>query len=382
MMPKKRTLAEFIADAQLIHGNKFNYSKSTYVDGKTKILVTCSDCQNDIERLPGNHLSRLRHGCPYCSGKAKKTTSQFIAEAIAVHGYAYDYSKTDYRNAKTKIRIICNSCKHEFEQLPTNHIRFSHGCPQCFGSVLKTTSQFIAEAIAVHGYAYDYSKTNYSNAQSSVVIVCNTCHRDFHQLPGHHVRNRSGCPHCAGNAPKKTSEFIAEAVNVHGNLYDYSKVDYKNCDTKVVIMCKSCQRYFEQTPNVHITDECGCPYCASFRKSKGEKRVSDLLGRLGISYEIQKRFAECIADRPLPFDFYLPSYNTLIEYDGEHHFRPTTYGGCNMDVAIDHFEKTQRNDIIKNQFAKCTGINLIRIPCTVIDIDSFLLQKLSEILAI
>lgn len=60
----------------------------------------------------------------------KKTTEQFIADAKAVHGDKYDYSKTVYKGANKKVTIICP--KHGvFEQIPTYHIYNRRGCPQC-----------------------------------------------------------------------------------------------------------------------------------------------------------------------------------------------------------------------------------------------------------
>ena len=73
----------------------------------------------------------------------------------------------------------------------------------------------------------------------------------------------------------------------------------------------------------------------------------------------QKRFDDCRRIYPLPFDFYLPSYNTIIEYDGEGHYYPVDFKGHD---GTETFQRTAKNDKIKNEYCKNNNINLIRIP--------------------
>jgi hypothetical protein len=62
----------------------------------------------------------------------KKTTEEFIRDAIAKHGNAYDYSLVEYTHSFIKVKIICP--KHGvFEQPPYNHLR-GYRCPKCFGN--------------------------------------------------------------------------------------------------------------------------------------------------------------------------------------------------------------------------------------------------------
>ncbi|MFG6377338.1 MAG: hypothetical protein K1W19_03310 [Lachnospiraceae bacterium] len=102
------------------------------------------------------------------------------------------------------------------------------------------------------------------------------------------------------------------------------------------------------------TMSCGC-MC----KSKGEKYVESLLKEFNILYETQKRFEDCKNKRKLPFDFYLPQYNTCIEYQGSQHYRPVEYWG-----GQEKFIVYQKNDSIKRQYCKDNNINLICLPYT------------------
>ena len=81
----------------------------------------------------------------------RKTTEEFIKEAIGVHGEKYDYSKVEYKNNKIKVCIICPE-HGEFWQTPTLHINQKCGCPKCWK---KDTNDFIEKAKAIHGNKYD-----------------------------------------------------------------------------------------------------------------------------------------------------------------------------------------------------------------------------------
>lgn len=102
-----------------------------------------------------------------------------------------------------------------------------------------------------------------------------------------------------------------------------------------------------------------CMSCGCLNKSKGEMLIEDILKENNIEYIPQKRFDDCKNKRTLPFDFYLPTKNTCIEFDGAQHTQPVEYWG-----GEEKFVYLQKNDSIKNQYCKDNGINLIRIPYT------------------
>ena len=103
------------------------------------------------------------------------------------------------------------------------------------------TDAFIAKARKVHGNKYDYSKVNYVNAHTKVIITC-PIHGDFEQLPYDHLRGKN-CPICSHGSVRHPIEwFLENAHKVHGDKYDYSKVDYKGLHTKVTIICPKHRR--------------------------------------------------------------------------------------------------------------------------------------------
>ena len=126
-----------------------------------------------------------------------------------------------------------------------------------------TTELFIEKAKKKHGDKYDYSNVIYIKARIKVIIICKI-HGKFQQTPDIHLRS-TGCNICGKiQAQRKcssnTEEFIEKAKEIHGDIYDYSKVNYNNRRTKICIICKI-HGEFKQTPNDHLTG-CGCKKCS------------------------------------------------------------------------------------------------------------------------
>lgn len=99
---------------------------------------------------------------------------------------------------------------------------------------------------------------------------------------------------------------------------------------------------------------CGCS------NSKGNAKIYSILTELNLNFETEKSFDDCYlsSKNRLRFDFYLPDYNTCIEYDGIQHFVVSDYGWNTKE----RFQKTQKSDNKKNQYCENKNIRLIRIP--------------------
>ena len=132
-----------------------------------------------------------------------------------------------------------------------------------------TTEEFIERSRKVHGDKYDYSKVEYVNNRTKVCIICPT-HGEFYQEPISHM-NGFGCAKCNNRKRLTTEEFVEHARMVHGDKYDYSKVDYKNNQTKVCITCKEHGDFF-QTPLHHLGGH-GCPKCNGGASSSTEEFI-------------------------------------------------------------------------------------------------------------
>lgn len=197
-----RTTEEFISEARSVHGDRYDYSSAACSGNKKNIVISCKH-HGVFTQSPYKHLHGS--GCPRCAKVVRKTTEEFIVQAKEVHGDKYDYSLVEYSNAKSKVSIVCKE-HAEFSQKANHHLR-GVGCPKCFGTVKKTTEDFVEDARTVHGDKYNYSKVLYVTAGSKVVITC-SIHKDFSQSPNHHLHG-GGCPKCAkyGFNPLKPAIF-------------------------------------------------------------------------------------------------------------------------------------------------------------------------------
>ena len=131
-------------------------------------------------------------------------------------------------------------------------------------AILKTTKQFIKEAILVHGNMFNYNEVVYLGNKKNVLIRCRK-HGLFNQQPAVHLRG-FGCRHCQYESIRETmkltqSEFLEKAVRVHGYKYEYKK--YQGMYTPIEIKCKV-HGWFFQVPKDHIDKSAGCKKCNGY----------------------------------------------------------------------------------------------------------------------
>ena len=348
--------------------------------------------------------------------RKRLTTEQFVERAKKIHGDKYDYSKVEYVNNNTKVRIIC-PIHGEFWQNPRNHLE-GKGCKKCANDAVGnrtrfTKEEFIKRAKEVHGNKYDYSKIDLINRKNGKICIICPIHGEFWQSPNMHLLGRN-CPKCSNHYTMTTSEFIEKARKIHGNKYDYSKVNYIDTTHKICIICPI-HGEFWQKPNNHLNGqgckECCveerakrkrltidqfiekarkihgnkydyskinyvnnnteiciiCPIhgefwqkpskhllghnCPICNESKLEEQTRNLLTEKKILFESQKKF-NWLGRQSL--DFYLPQYNIAIECQGKQHFLPNNFFGGKKGL-ID----TQKRDSEKAELCISNGVKLI-----------------------
>ncbi len=262
----------------VIHNNKYSYDKFVYTKAGDKVTITCP-IHGDFEQSVSSHLSG--HGCKRCAASAQPTkgTDKFIEQSKLKHGDKYNYDKTVYVDAKTKVLVTC-PIHGDFLVLPNTHLKKDGGCKGCQVITLRkarslTNEDFIKKATAVHGNKFNYSKTDYVNLVEDVIITC-PIHGDFSQSPASHLRG-GGCRKCSSNKlakdrSKGVVDFIAQANIIHDHKYNYDKFIYSNNRTPSTITCPV-HGDFEQDPSNHLSGK-GCRKC-SF------KRISEKLRELG-----------------------------------------------------------------------------------------------------
>lgn len=275
----------------------------------------------------------------------KLTNEEFIESAKKIHGDKYNYSLVNYKNSKEKVKIICS--KHGEFEIRAHHHKNGVGCKKCADELPKyntlTTEEFIKRSHKVHGDTYDYSLSIYVGIHQNIKIICKE-HGVFEQLPNNHLK-KLGCPKCSGIKRLSKEEFIEKSKKYHNDKFNYDLVNYKNNRTKVKIICPV-HGIFKQTPSSHMNNKSGCPFCLN---SKGENIIKEKLNILQIKYLQQYKFDDCRDKNKLAFDFYLPSNNICVEFDGKQHFESIKrFGG------EDGFEIVKKHDKIKNKYCEKT----------------------------
>ena len=308
-----------------IHGDEFDYSKVNFKNMNTKVCIIHKKCGNEFWQTPKNHLKG--QGCPYCKSKKignklRKTLEDFIENCKSIHNNEYDYSKVEYVSAKDKICIICHKKdkdgnEHgEFWQEASSHLG-GCGCPKCgIDNMLNlkketyTTQRFINESEKVHKGKWIYNdKTLYVSAKTPICITC-PVHGEFWQMPYRHLGG-CGCPKCGGTSKMTTTEFIEKAKCIHGEQYNYSKVDYIDSHTKVCIICPE-HGEFWMTPNTHLSG-CGCPSC-SHKISRSEEEIFNFIKKY-CNFKIERNIRTILSNNR-ELDIFIPEKKIAIEYNG------------------------------------------------------------------
>ena len=257
------------------------------------------------------------------------TTDIFIKRAKEIHGDKYDYSLVDYTNAKTKIEIIC-PVHGKFTQIPYNHLS-GKGCKEC-GCVENgknrsiTLEKFLEKARNVHGDKYDYSKSKIENYKTKIEIICKI-HGSFFQTPANHLSGK-GCKECGmmstlnhiqENCSSSTEDFIKKSKELHGDIYDYSLVDYTNNHTPVEIKCEE-HGSFLQSPRDHLRGH-GCHTCGLLkaRHFLGTSKLEEDFVNFTKSF-YSGEIVTSVRDKipPMELDIFLPEFNLGIEINGSY----------------------------------------------------------------
>lgn len=285
----------------------------------------------------------------------RKTQEEFIGDVFDLVGDEYTVMGT-YTRTKDKILMRHNVCGNSWMITPNNFLR-GKSCPDC--AYFKHTPVFREEVQEIYGNTLEVLG-EYVNCGTHIELRCKEHGIKFRSTPTNVLRGRNVCPMCNADylskVQRKTEDTFQEELKERHDGRIVSLEKYINTHTKIEFMCTECSKTFEAEPN-SVLRISGCPNC---RIPKGELAIERYLRERGISFTPQKTFPDCRHVRPLPFDFYLPEYNLLIEYDGKQHYTPIEFFGGKKE-----FEYQAIRDGIKNEYANEQNIVLLRIPYTV-----------------
>ena len=269
------TREKIIEQFEKVHSNLYDYSKVIYINNSTKVEITCKK-HGVFLQTPNSHKNG--RGCPKCGIESRylkqtKKQSAFIKDAKKAHNNFYSYNQTEYKNTKSKIKITCPN-HGSFLQKANDHLN-GHGCPKCKNK--KNSDKFsdnLNEVLIKFEKAHG-NIYDYSKVdyKSSKIKVEIICkkHGSFWQTPNNHV-NGANCPSCSGNLRYTTKSFIEKVDSIHKSKYDYTLTTYKNNQSKIIISCPE-HGEFNKTAAQHLKGE-GCQKCG--RKRQAEYRAIDL----------------------------------------------------------------------------------------------------------
>jgi Zn finger protein HypA/HybF involved in hydrogenase expression len=288
----------------------------------------------------------------------KRLTHEEVKNYIESFGYEL---LSEYKGSNIKITVRCEK-HHEPYEVKWGNFKSGKRCPHCKGETLsnhfKTSQEKVLKTIQENELELINGLSDFKNYKSEITVKCK--HGHTYTTTYGVIKQGYGCPHCYGNA-KLNLEFIKKELYEVG----YELIDdvYVNATTKLKMRCEHGHE-FEMSWNKFKSGR-RCPICL---ESKGEERIRLFFERNNIDYIPQYRFKDCKDKYTLPFDFYIPSLNILIEYDGEGHYKDI-YG---------NFEDRVKKDLIKTNYCLEHNIKLIRIPYWEYDNIEVILNNLGE----
>lgn len=369
---RQRTNEQFIKEVYKLVGDEYTFLDE-YIKALDKIRCRHNKCGTVWKVKPNTFLCGSR--CPNidCIPKKPYKTQEQIVEEVRGKTNG-EYVLVDrYQGDGTKILFQHVKCGYKWKIKP-NDILNGHGCPQCTNHIQWTTEDYKKFLKLTYGDEYSLL-SKYKTMLDCVKVRHKKCGRVY-WTEAATLKSGHGCKLCAAKAQGIKSrlnpdEFNKRVLDLLG--LDYEVTGYVRREDPVNAYHKKCgHRWRPKASN--LLSGSGCPFC---KQSRGERTIANWLKSNSIAHIPQKKFKDCKDINQLPFDFYIPSYNLIIEYDGRQHFSGSDdYFGGEKAYKIRH-----KHDLIKNKYCADNNINLLRIPYTVKgdDIGKTIQAKLSEL---
>lgn len=317
------------------------------------VALRCTKCRFVIDNKTPLQFKR-NPLCPVCNEQVKQTEKSFIWRLQNLYGNQY-ILLSDFINVDTFVYLYHKDCGKVVRMRPTTLLSGS-GCHYCYG----TDKLGLVEIYRrLHIISNDLVLVKGESVKRKIEVRYISCgHKRESTLRG--IKANPSCPICSKRLDRRLRALdFAENISIYGLVSIRS--EYVNQNHKIGVKCNNCGYEWDTNPNPLVSGH-GCPKCHS---SRGESMIAKVLDNQNISYEYPKKFKDLRAKRLLHYDFYLPDYNVLIEYQGGQHYKPVNYFGGEKK-----FIKQQKYDQMKRNYAKENGYRLLEIPYTCYDIES------------
>ena len=305
-----------------------------------------------------------------------------------------------YPGSRSKIKVICDYCEKEYitngftHGKAMNEYPYKDCCDVCTGKKTSEVSykrrqekawSALEKVCEEKGYSIITSKDEYVDKHMRIKYMCPK-HGIQSGMLDNIISKGTGCPLCKneyiGKVLSHDTDDVEYLINSYNNNKLLNKNDYKDALThNLDILCGLCGKNIFTTSysNYKNANVRSCFSCSN-KASKFEIIIKDFLTEQDIKFISEKRFSDCKDKKPLPFDFYLPTYNLIIEYDGKQHYEVVRIGGMSEEEALQQFKINQLHDQIKNEYCQTHNIELLRIPYwEQNNIEQIITDKLNEL---
>ena len=278
------------------------------------------------------------------------------------------------KHSEVNITTVCDICGkektmtlHNYNIITKNGMK-QYRCRNCFleSKIIKYSD--IVKDMEDSEYKLLTPEKDFVNGNTYIKYLC-PIHGE-HKMRASNFHNGKRCPECSYIKLRQKFSFDKETVyniikDLGGKLLN--KDDYINNSTQnLQIICPRCHKNVIITSLKHFQQHGGqvCHDCRG-KESIGEQKIRTWLEDKEINFTQEMTFPDCKDLNLLRFDFYLPDQNTIIEFDGEQHFKEKHYFNfCNKEYNNSITSYTKYHDFLKNEYCKSNSINLIRIPYT------------------
>ena len=346
-MSKKKTHEEFCNDVYNLVGNEYSIL-TNYTGSKNKVEMVHNTCNHHFKTKPNVFLDGSR--CPKCAGKLRKNTEYFKKEIFNLVENEYEILG-EYVRCHSKILFKHVNCDNEFEMTPHSFLS-GQRCPKCqHRSYKKTTEEFKQEIFNLVGDEYKLIG-EYINGKTKVQLLHRTCGNIYNVKPSDFIQGYRCC-FCYGNIKKTQEEFKKLVYNMYKDEYTVVGI-YINFGTKIDIKHNNCGNVWSVMARDFLNNKSHCPECSY---SKGEVKINEYLKLNNIENVPQMKYEGLVGinNGLLSYDFYLPKYNILIEYQGEFHDGTVSY------QTEEDFKRQKEHDKRKKQYAIDNNIKLLEI---------------------
>ena len=281
-------------------------------------------------------------------------------------GNEYSLDCIESKNNRTILHLKHNVCGNDYVVDQYKFFSGNHRCqnPKCKSERITKRQIRTHESIVSQIYELvqnEYSVlSEYKGSNENMRFRHNICKHEFNMSPHNFIFGGQRCPQCAQLSrnellTKTHEEFLYELENKYPGEYEVLD-KYINSKTKIRFLHKQCGHITSQTPDKALINLSICKYCDY--PTRGEQRIIDYLDSIMFGeYEYQQSYDDLLGinNGNLSYDFYIPKYNLLIEYQGEYH------DGSVSCQTEEEFEIQKEHDKRKREYAKNHGIDLLEI---------------------